>query len=181
MFGPSALAARMEGSKAFSKAFMDRHSIPTARFRVFASKEFGQAADYVKTCGFQVVLKASGLAAGKGVLIPQSTDEAIAGLREIMVNNVFGAAGLHTPPCTYLSHNSRYFYRASQAMRSLLRNSSRDLKYLFSRSPTATPSCHFRRPRIINALEREILGLIPVEWARMLQHLSLPLQLWNAL
>lgn len=96
MFGPSALAARMEGSKAFSKAFMDRHSIPTARFRVFASTEFDQAADYVKTCGFPVVLKASGLAAGKGVLIPQSTDEAITGLKEIMVNNVFGAAGLHT-------------------------------------------------------------------------------------
>lgn len=86
----------MEGSKAFSKAFMERHSIPTARFRVFASTEFDQAAEYVKTCGFQVVLKASGLAAGKGVLIPQSVDEAIAGLREIMVDNVFGAAGLRT-------------------------------------------------------------------------------------
>ena len=87
----------MEGSKAFAKAFMDRHNIPTAKFRVFASSEFEQAVEYVKTCGFSVVLKASGLAAGKGVLIPETIDEAIAGLKEIMVDNVFGSAGLR--PC----------------------------------------------------------------------------------
>lgn len=84
----------MEGSKAFSKAFMERHSIPTAKFKTFSSSEFEQASDYVRTCGFRVVLKASGLAAGKGVLIPSSVDEAITGLKEIMVDNVFGAAGL---------------------------------------------------------------------------------------
>ncbi|KAI0361360.1 aminoimidazole ribonucleotide synthetase [Trametes cingulata] len=93
VFGPTALAARMEGSKAFSKAFMDRHQIPTAKFKVFASSEVDQAIEYVRTCGFKVVLKASGLAAGKGVLLPETVDEAIAGLREIMVDNVFGAAG----------------------------------------------------------------------------------------
>ena len=87
----------MEGSKAFSKAFMARHNIPTAQFRVFASSEYEQAVQYVKTCGFQVVLKASGLAAGKGVLIPETVDEAVAGLKEIMVDNVFGSAGLR--PC----------------------------------------------------------------------------------
>jgi phosphoribosylamine--glycine ligase/phosphoribosylformylglycinamidine cyclo-ligase len=68
----------MEGSKAFSKDFMARHNIPTAAF---------------KTCGHRVVLKASGLAGGKGVLIPETTEEAIAGLNEIMVANVFGDAG----------------------------------------------------------------------------------------
>lgn len=83
----------MEGSKAFSKAFMQRHSIPTAKFRVFRADQFDEAISHVKTCGFKVVLKASGLAAGKGVLIPASTDEAVAGLREIMVDNVFGDAG----------------------------------------------------------------------------------------
>lgn len=85
----------MEGSKVFAKQFMDRHSIPTAAFRSFSSSEFDQAVEYVKTCGFKVVLKTSGLAAGKGVLIPETTDDAINGLREIMVNSVFGAAGLH--------------------------------------------------------------------------------------
>jgi len=83
----------MEGSKAFSKAFMQRHSIPTAKFRVFKADRFEEAISYVMSCGFKVVLKASGLAAGKGVLIPGTTDEAIAGLHEIMVDNVFGDAG----------------------------------------------------------------------------------------
>ncbi|KAN0134282.1 aminoimidazole ribonucleotide synthetase [Lactarius tabidus] len=92
-FGPSALAARMEGSKAFSKAFMTRRAIPTAAFRVFSSSQVDEAIEYVRTCGHKVVLKASGLASGKGVLIPESTDEAIAGLKEIMVARAFGAAG----------------------------------------------------------------------------------------
>jgi phosphoribosylamine--glycine ligase/phosphoribosylformylglycinamidine cyclo-ligase len=83
----------MEGSKAFSKAFMTRHAIPTAAFRVFASSEVDQAIEYVRTCGYKVVLKASGLASGKGVLIPETTEEAIAGLKEIMVARAFGAAG----------------------------------------------------------------------------------------
>ncbi|KAF5368642.1 hypothetical protein D9758_002308 [Tetrapyrgos nigripes] len=93
VFGPSQRAARMEGSKAFSKAFMARHNIPTAQFRVFKSTEIDAAIDYVKTCGHKVVLKADGLAAGKGVLIPETTDEAIAGLNDILVANVFGSAG----------------------------------------------------------------------------------------
>ncbi|RPD64812.1 aminoimidazole ribonucleotide synthetase [Lentinus tigrinus ALCF2SS1-6] len=93
VFGPSALAARMEGSKAFSKAFMDRHNIPTAKFKVFQAHEVDHAIQYVRNCGFKVVLKASGLAAGKGVLLPETVEEAIAGLKEIMVDNVFGSAG----------------------------------------------------------------------------------------
>ncbi|KAJ4472681.1 aminoimidazole ribonucleotide synthetase [Lentinula lateritia] len=93
VFGPSPLAARMEGSKSFSKYFMARHSIPTAKFRVFQSSQIDEAIHYVKTCGHLVVLKADGLAAGKGVLIPQSEEEAIAGLKNILVENVFGAAG----------------------------------------------------------------------------------------
>lgn len=84
----------MEGSKAFAKAFMARHSIPTAQFRVFASSEVEKAIDYVKTCGHSVVLKASGLAGGKGVLIPDTVEEAIAGLKDIMVSSVFGSAGM---------------------------------------------------------------------------------------
>ncbi|KAG6381010.1 phosphoribosylglycinamide synthetase [Boletus reticuloceps] len=92
-FGPNELAARMEGSKAFAKAFMFRHNIPTATFRTFSSSQVDEAIEYVRACGYRVVLKASGLAAGKGVLIPESTDDAVQGLRQIMVANVFGAAG----------------------------------------------------------------------------------------
>ncbi|VDB85290.1 unnamed protein product [Peniophora sp. CBMAI 1063] len=93
VFGPSALAARMEGSKAFSKEFMHRHHIPTAAFRTFAAAQYGAAVEYVKTCGHPVVLKASGLAGGKGVLIPEDADAAISGLRDIMVDKAFGEAG----------------------------------------------------------------------------------------
>lgn len=93
VFGPSARAARMEGSKAFSKEFMSRHSIPTAKHKTFAASQYEDAVSYVKTCGFKTVLKADGLAAGKGVLIPETVDEATAGLHEIMVANVFGNAG----------------------------------------------------------------------------------------
>ena len=93
MFGPSALAARLEGSKAFSKKFMARHRIPTAKFKIFKSSQIEEAIGYVKTCGHQVVLKASGLAGGKGVLIPETMEEALSGLDDIMVSRVFGDAG----------------------------------------------------------------------------------------
>ncbi|CAE6460945.1 unnamed protein product [Rhizoctonia solani] len=93
VFGPSQKAAQMEGSKAFSKDFMRRHNIPTAAYRVFKSSQFEEALTYAKTCGFKVVLKASGLAAGKGVLLPQTDAEIEAGLREIMLDQAFGSAG----------------------------------------------------------------------------------------
>lgn len=72
---------------------MTRHNIPTAQFRTFQSSDYSKAVDYVRTCGFRVVLKASGLAAGKGVLIPQNMEEAIQGLDEIMKQKIFGEAG----------------------------------------------------------------------------------------
>jgi phosphoribosylamine--glycine ligase / phosphoribosylformylglycinamidine cyclo-ligase len=93
VFGPSALAARLEGSKAFSKDFMTRHRIPTAKFKTFNSSQIEEAIEYVKTCGHQVVLKASGLAGGKGVLIPETMEDALSGLNDIMVSKVFGDAG----------------------------------------------------------------------------------------
>lgn len=97
VFGPSALAARMEGSKAFAKAFMARHSIPTAKFQVFRSHQVEEAIQYVKSCDHKVVLKASGLAGGKGVLIPETMEETISGLNKIMVANAFGEAGKDRP------------------------------------------------------------------------------------
>ena len=97
VFGPSMRAAKMEGSKAFAKAFMARHSIPTAKYRVFPASEVDQAIEYVRTCKHKLVLKADGLAAGKGVLIPETVEAAVDGLRQIMVANVFGSAGLTVP------------------------------------------------------------------------------------
>jgi len=83
----------MEGSKAFAKDFMIRHNIPTGRFKIFQSSELEEAIEYAKNCGHKVVLKASGLAYGKGVLIPETIDETVAGLKDIMVAGIFGDAG----------------------------------------------------------------------------------------
>ncbi|ETN40362.1 phosphoribosylamine-glycine ligase [Cyphellophora europaea CBS 101466] len=90
-FGPSKAAALMEGSKTFSKDFMQRHGIPTAAFRNFY--EYEPAAQYLDSIDHNVVIKADGLAAGKGVIIPTSKQEAHDALKKIMVAKDFGAAG----------------------------------------------------------------------------------------
>ncbi|KAF2028422.1 phosphoribosylamine-glycine ligase [Setomelanomma holmii] len=90
-FGPSKAAARMEGSKTFSKDFMKRHNIPTAAYENFSS--YDAAREYLDSITHNVVIKASGLAAGKGVIIPATKDEAHAALREIMLDKEFGNAG----------------------------------------------------------------------------------------
>jgi phosphoribosylamine--glycine ligase len=91
VFGPSAAAARLEGSKAFAKDFMQRHSIPTARCEVFDDP--GAAERWVRAHGGPVVVKADGLAAGKGVAVCDGPDEALAAIREMMCERRFGAAG----------------------------------------------------------------------------------------
>ena len=91
VFGPSQQAAEIESSKAFSKEFMIRHRIPTARFAVFTEHE--AAREHLAAVDYPVVIKASGLAAGKGVVIPATADEATTVLRAIMVGHEFGAAG----------------------------------------------------------------------------------------
>ncbi|CBQ68240.1 probable bifunctional purine biosynthetic protein ade1 [Sporisorium reilianum SRZ2] len=95
VFGPSPVAAQMEGSKTFAKAFMDKYNIPTAAAQSFDASQVQECLEYIHKLGGaqQVVLKASGLAAGKGVLLPESDDEARQGVEDILVNKVFGDAG----------------------------------------------------------------------------------------
>lgn len=90
-FGPSQKAAEIEASKAFSKHFMARHNIPTAAYGTFT--DHAQAQAYLESVDYDVVIKASGLAAGKGVLIPSSKEEARAALKSVMVDGEFGSAG----------------------------------------------------------------------------------------
>ncbi|KAF3935503.1 hypothetical protein ABW19_dt0200642 [Dactylella cylindrospora] len=90
-FGPSKEAARMEGSKTFSKDFMKRHNIPTAEYQNFTKYE--EAVEYVKSVPHNVVVKASGLAAGKGVVVASTKEEALKALEDIMVKKVFQDAG----------------------------------------------------------------------------------------
>ena len=90
-FGPNRAAARIEGSKDFAKQLMTRHGIPTARYQSFDGLESAQA--YVRDHGAPVVIKADGLAAGKGVTVATSVDEALRALDDLFVERRFGAAG----------------------------------------------------------------------------------------
>ena len=93
LMGPSAKAARLEGSKAFAKDFMARHQIPTAAYRIFDEAEDAERALRSGFFDFPVVLKADGLAAGKGVLICNDLQEAIGAVGRIMREKRFGGAG----------------------------------------------------------------------------------------
>ena len=91
-FGPRANAAIIEGSKVFSKELMQKYNIPTAEYKVFDNAE--EAIEYIKERNeFPTVIKADGLALGKGVIIPENLDDAIAGVKEIMEDKIFGASG----------------------------------------------------------------------------------------
>ena len=94
-FGPSKTAAQLESSKALAKDFMARHKIPTASFQSFT--EFDAALDYFRQCSVSSVrcpvIKASGLAAGKGVILPETVEAGEFAMREIMLEGKFGAAG----------------------------------------------------------------------------------------
>ncbi|MFH1708199.1 MAG: phosphoribosylamine--glycine ligase [Planctomycetota bacterium] len=91
IFGPSMLAARLEGSKVFSKMIMKHHGIPTADFKIFS--EYGAAEDYIRAVGAPLVVKADGLAAGKGVVVAQTVPEACEAAHAILEERVFGDAG----------------------------------------------------------------------------------------
>lgn len=93
-FGPKANAAIIEGSKVFSKDLMEKYNIPTAEYKVFDKAE--DVIDYIKEKNeFPTVIKADGLALGKGVIIPETLDAAVAGVKEIMEDKIFGASGNH--------------------------------------------------------------------------------------
>lgn len=93
-FGPTADAAMIEGSKVFSKNLMLKYNIPTAEYRVFDNAD--DVIAYLKEKNeFPAVIKADGLALGKGVIIPESLEEAVAGVKEIMEDKIFGESGNH--------------------------------------------------------------------------------------
>jgi len=91
VFGPTQQAAQLESSKIWAKDFMKRNEIPTARFEIFDDPQ--KAQEYVKSLDYNVVVKADGLAAGKGVIVCNSNDEAISAIQTILVNKTFGDAG----------------------------------------------------------------------------------------
>jgi len=90
-FGPSKYAAQLEGSKTFSKAFMQKHKIPTAQYASFT--ECDKAIEYIKKMGAPIVVKADGLAAGKGVIVAENEQQAIDAVVDMLESNTFGQAG----------------------------------------------------------------------------------------
>ncbi len=91
IFGPTAAAAQLEGSKAFTKDFLARHQIPTAEYQNFT--EIEPALAYVREKGAPIVVKADGLAAGKGVIVAMTLEEAENAIRDMLAGNAFGDAG----------------------------------------------------------------------------------------
>jgi len=93
IFGPSKLAAKLETSKIFAKDFMFRNHIPTAKYRTFSTDTKTEAKQYLESIGYPVVIKADGLAAGKGVLICNDKQQAFTAIGELFENKIFGSAG----------------------------------------------------------------------------------------
>ena len=91
IFGPNKKCAQLEGSKAFSKDFMMRHNLPTAKYKEYTNLD--EAITEIDSFGYPVVIKADGLAAGKGVVIPENREDAITTLKEMMSDKKFGKAG----------------------------------------------------------------------------------------
>jgi len=91
IFGPTKNATQLESSKAFAKKFMQKHNLPTAKFKIFST--YNEAKKYLNTQNLPIVIKASGLALGKGVIIAKTKKEALKALDDILVKKVFGKAG----------------------------------------------------------------------------------------
>jgi len=161
-FGPSRGAARLEGSKAFTKEFLARHRIPTAAYRTFTRASFDPA--YVRARSLPLVVKASGLAAGKGVVIAASHEEAIA-TAESMFGGRFGSAGDEVVIEDFLPGEEASFIVMADGRHALAFASSQDHKRrddgdrgpntggmgAYSPAPVVTPAVHERAMREVIA------------------------------
>ncbi|MGB1310937.1 MAG: phosphoribosylamine--glycine ligase, partial [Leucothrix sp.] len=153
-FGPSQLAAQLEGSKAFAKDFLARHHIPTAAYGNFT--DIDQAVAYVKSVGAPIVVKADGLAAGKGVIIAQTEQEAIDAINDMLAGNAFGDAGHRVVVEEFLQGEEASFIVIADGQTSLPMASSQDHKArdngdlgpntggmgAYSPAPVVTPEVH---------------------------------------
>jgi phosphoribosylamine--glycine ligase len=127
--GPSEQAAMLETSKAFSKAFMIQHQIPTARYAEF--NQLQPALDYIQDHPYPLVIKADGLAAGKGVIIAQDSPEAVAALTDMLENDRFGTAGKRVIIEEFLDGEELSFIALSDGENIIPLATSRDHKHRF--------------------------------------------------
>ncbi|MDD2834022.1 MAG: phosphoribosylamine--glycine ligase [Methylotenera sp.] len=163
IFGPTKAAAQLESSKDFAKAFMVRHQIPTAKYETFTDAKM--AHDYVNANGAPIVIKADGLAAGKGVVVAMSLDEAHAAIDAMLEDNKLGAAGARVVIEEFLQGEEASFMVMVDGKNILALATSQDHKRLldadlgpntggmgaYSPAPVVTPAIHAKVMReIIN-------------------------------
>ncbi len=156
IFGPTAAAARLEGSKAFAKDFLARHGIPTAHYAVFSEVE--PALAHLRDKGAPIVVKADGLAAGKGVIVATTLEEAESAVRDMLSGNAFGDAGARVVIEEFLEGEEASFICMVDGARALPMATSQDHKRVgdgdtgpntggmgaYSPAPVVTPEVHAR-------------------------------------
>jgi len=156
VFGPTRAAAQLESSKDFAKAFMQRHGIPTAEYRTFTDAVEARA--YVRQRGAPIVIKADGLAAGKGVVVAGTVAEAEAAIESMLVGNTLGASGARVVVEDFLQGEEASFIVMSDGRNALALATSQDHKRLldgdrgpntggmgaYSPAPIVTPTIHAR-------------------------------------
>ncbi|HSO01958.1 MAG TPA: phosphoribosylamine--glycine ligase [Gaiellaceae bacterium] len=161
IFGPTKAAAQLESSKDFAKAFMQRHGIPTAQYRTFTDAAAARA--YVKERGAPIVIKADGLAAGKGVVVAQTIDEALAAIDMMLLDNRLGTSGARVVVEDFLEGEEASFIVMSDGRNALALATSQDHKRLldgdrgpntggmgaYSPAPVVTPTLHAKVMREI--------------------------------
>ncbi|MGE5241120.1 MAG: phosphoribosylamine--glycine ligase [Bacteroidota bacterium] len=169
IFGPTKGAAQLEGSKAFTKDFLARHKIPTAAYGNFTDVAAAEA--YIKKSGAPIVVKADGLAAGKGVIIAQTVDEATAAVRDMLAGNAFGEAGHRVVVEEFLSGEEASFIVMVDGEHILPLATSQDHKRVgdgdtgpntggmgaYSPAPVVTPEIHTRIMREV--IEPTVRGM----------------------
>ena len=172
IFGPGKGAAQLEGSKAFTKDFLARHNIPTAAYGNFTSED--DAIAYVRKQGAPIVIKADGLAAGKGVILAQTEQEAIAAIRDMLSGNRFGEAGARVVVEEFLTGEEASFICMVDGQNILPMVSSQDHKArdngdkgpntggmgAYSPAPVVTPAIH---DRIMNEVIRPTVNGMAAE------------------
>ncbi|RKG35820.1 phosphoribosylamine--glycine ligase [Acinetobacter guerrae] len=129
VWGPTQYAAQLEGSKAFAKDFLKKHNIPTAFYEVFTEVE--PAKDYIKKHGAPIVIKADGLAAGKGVIVAMTEDEAFAAIDDMLAGNKFGDAGSRVVIEQFLAGEEASFICMIDGQNILPMATSQDHKRIF--------------------------------------------------
>jgi phosphoribosylamine--glycine ligase len=169
-FGPSAKAAQLEGSKSYCKDFMIRHNIPTAKYQSFTDKEL--AITYIRQQGAPIVVKADGLAAGKGVIVAQTEQEAVSAVEDMLSGNIFGEAGSRVVIEEFLQGEEASFIVIADGKHALPMATSQDHKArdngdkgpntggmgAYSPAPVVTPEIYERVMRKV--IEPTLKGMI---------------------